>query len=247
MPTPLTRRSLSAGARALARADPDLARVVARHGVPPLWDREPGFATLVQIILEQQISLASGRAAFLRLERAAGGVTAERVARLSEADLRAAGLTRQKSAYVRDLARMVARGQFDLEALGALDDDAAHARLVTLRGIGPWSAGIYLLMALGRRDVWPRHDLALAIAMREVKRLRSVPTIARQHQIGERWRPWRAVAARILWQHYLHRPRRVSAPPSSPARRSSPPRPRSARSARTPSATAVRRPAAPRR
>ena len=201
----LTDRSLAQGARALARVDPDLARVIGRHGPPPLWGREPGFATLVQIVLEQQVSLASGRAAFARLERAAGKVTPARVAATTERRIRAAGITRQKAGYVRGLARSIVSGELDVNAIALLDDDAAHAELVKLKGIGPWSADIYLLMALGRRDVWPRHDLALASAMREVKRLRSVPTPERQLQIAEVWRPWRAVAARLMWHHYLNR------------------------------------------
>jgi DNA-3-methyladenine glycosylase II len=206
----LTDRSLAHGARALARVDRDLAGVIERHGPPPLWGREPGFATLVQIVLEQQISLASGRAAFVRLERAAGRVTPSRVAALTEGRIRAAGITRQKAHYVRGLARSVVSGELDVDAIALLDDDAAHAELVKLKGIGPWSADIYLLMALGRRDVWPRHDLALASAMREVKRLRSVPTPERQLEIAESWHPWRAVAARLMWHHYLSTPRRRS-------------------------------------
>jgi len=201
----LTDRSLAQGARALARVDPDLARVIGRHGPPPLWGREPGFATLVQIVLEQQVSLASGRAAFARLERVAGKVTPARVAATTERRIRAAGITRQKANYVRGLARSIVSGELDVDAIALMDDEAAHAELVKLKGIGPWSADIYLLMALGRRDVWPRHDLALASAMREVKRLRSMPTPERQLQIAEGWRPWRAVAARLMWHHYLNR------------------------------------------
>src|SRR6266850_753978 len=201
----LTDRSLAQGARALARVDPDLARVIGRHGPPPLWGREPGFATLVQIVLEQQVSLASGRAAFARLERVAGKVTPARVAATTERRIRAAGITRQKAGYVRGLARSIVSGELDVDAIALLDDDAAHAELVKLKGIGPWSADIYLLMALGRRDVWPRHDLALASAMREVKRLRSLPSPERQLEIAESWRPWRAVAARLMWHHYLNR------------------------------------------
>jgi DNA-3-methyladenine glycosylase II len=203
----LTDRSLAAGARQLGRVDAHLGDVLARHGVPPLWGREPGFATLVQIILEQQVSLASGRAAFGRVLGVAGRMTPERVARLSESDLRGAGLTRQKAGYVRGLALSIVRGETDLDAIAGYEDEKAHAELVRLKGIGPWSADIYLLMALGRRDVWPRHDLALASAMREVKRLRSLPTPERQLEIAESWRPWRAVAARVLWHHYLSTPR----------------------------------------
>ena len=203
MRAPLTDRGLAHGARAVARVDRDLAGVLERHGTPPRWRREPGFATLVQIILEQQVSLASGRAAFARVLAVAGTVTPERVATLSERQLRAAGLTRQKAAYVRGLARSLVSGEFDLDAVTLMDDEQAHAELVKMKGIGPWSADIYLLMALGRRDVWPRHDLALASAMRDVKRLRSLPTPERQLEIAEAWRPWRAVAARLMWHHYL--------------------------------------------
>jgi DNA-3-methyladenine glycosylase II len=205
MRAPLTDRGLAHGARAVARVDRDLAGLLERHGTPPLWERRPGFATLVQIILEQQVSLASGRAAFARVVAAAGDVTPKRVAKLSERQLRAAGLTHQKAAYVRGLARSIMRGEFDIGAVALMDDDAARAELIKLKGIGPWTADIYLLMALGRRDVWPRHDLALAAAMRDVKRLRSLPTLDRQLEIAAAWRPWRAVAARLMWQHYLNR------------------------------------------
>ena len=204
----LTERELERGVRTLCRRDTDLARVVSRFGPPPLWAREPGFATLVQIILEQQVSLASGRAALARLARAAGEVTPQRLASVADETFVTAGITRQKSAYIRALARAVADGSFDLDRVAALPDADAHRVLVTLKGIGPWSADVYLLMALGRPDVWPSHDLALAGAMREVKRLRVLPGPERQLEIGERWRPWRAVAARILWHHYLSRPPR---------------------------------------
>ena len=205
MRAPLTDRGLAHGARAVARVDRDLAGVLQRHGTPPRWGREPGFATLVQIILEQQVSLASGRAAYARVLAVAGEMTPERIARLGERHLRTAGLTRQKAAYVRGLARSISLGEFDLDAVALMNDEQAHAELVKLKGIGPWSADIYLLMALGRRDVWPRHDLALASAMRDVKRLRSLPTPERQLEIAEAWRPWRAVAARLMWHHYLSR------------------------------------------
>lgn len=215
----LTRATLADGVAELSRRDPHLAAVVARHGAPPLWDRAPGFTTLVQIILEQQVSLAAGRAAYLRLERIAGAVTPESVARLEEAALRNSGLTRQKSAYIHDLAEVIVAGRFDPSALSAMDDDAARAALIKLKGIGAWSADIYLLMALGRADIWPSGDLALVAAIREVKRMRSLPSAESVERITRGWSPWRAVAARVLWHHYLSTPRsraRVSgARPSS--------------------------------
>lgn len=204
----LTRALLAEGTAVLVRRDAALARVVARCGAPPMWGRAPGFGTLVQIVLEQQVSLASGRAGFARLAALAGGVTAPRIAALTVADLRGAGLTRQKAAYIHELAFAVRDGTFDPVRLARLGDDDARAALVALRGIGPWSADIYLLMALRRADAWPAGDLALAIAAKEVLRLGSIPDVRSLTRIGERWRPWRAVAARILWQHYLARPAR---------------------------------------
>ena len=203
----LTTDSLAKGVAELSRRDPHLAAVVARHGAPPLWDRPPGFGTLVQIILEQQISLSAGRAAYGRLERLAGAVTPERVAALTEIELRGAGLTRQKSAYIRELAQAIVAGEFDPDGLAVLDDEEARAALIKLRGVGAWTADIYLLMALGRADIWPSGDLALVAAIREVKRLRSLPSSDRIGRITRTWSPWRAVAARVLWHHYLSTPR----------------------------------------
>lgn len=204
----LTSDLLASGARALARRDAALAAVVARYGIPPMWGRRAGFATLVQIVLEQQVSLASGRAAFARLVALAGEATPERIAALSEVRLRTAGLTRQKAAYIRELALATLDGRFDPLRLARLDDDDAREALLALHGIGRWTADIYLLMALRRADVWPSGDLAIAIAAREVKGLRRVPTADELDRLAEPWRPWRAVAARILWHHYLNSPRR---------------------------------------
>lgn len=201
-PVCLTRQTLRMAIDALS-ADAALRRITERHGPPPLWARPPGFATLVRIVLEQQVSLASGRAAFERLARAAGGTTPERVAALTPARLRAAGVTRQKAGYVLELAHAIAAGRFDPARLARLPDDEARAALLALKGVGPWTAEVYLLMALRRADAWPAGDLALQIAAKEALRLREVPDAARLERLGERWRPWRAVAARILWQHYL--------------------------------------------
>ena len=191
------------GVDALSASDPDLEAVVERFGPPPLWARRPGFATLVQIVLEQQVSLASARATFGRLQAAWGEVSAERFARLSEAQIRSAGVTRQKASYCHDLARQVVDGSLDLRRVNKADDDEARRALVAIRGIGPWSADIYLLMALGRPDIWPDGDLALATAARQVKRLRRRPDTPRLRRLASAWTPWRAVAARILWHHYL--------------------------------------------
>ncbi len=199
----LDTRSLALASAELARSDARLGAIVSRHGPPPLWARRPGFATLAQVILEQQVSLASGRAAYARLLAVAGDVTARRLVALTVAQLRAAGLTRQKSDYIRSLALQVQAGAFDPAALAHMSDDDTRDTLLALRGVGRWTADVYLLMALRRPDVWPSGDLALQVAAREALRLRVVPDSDALGRIGERWRPWRAVAARILWHHYL--------------------------------------------
>ena len=202
-PIPLDDATLAAAAEELAAIDPDLAGLLARHGPPPLWAREPGFATRVAIILEQQVSLRSGAAALERLDRAAGGVTPARVVALGEERAREAGLTRQKARYVVGLAERVVDGRLDPDELVTAADDSVRARLLEIPGIGRWTADIYLLMALGRPDVWPDGDLALAVAMRRAKGLAATPDASAQRSLAEAWRPWRAVAARLLWHAYL--------------------------------------------
>ncbi|MBU0492553.1 MAG: DNA-3-methyladenine glycosylase 2 family protein [Chloroflexi bacterium] len=200
---PLTDETLAHGLRVLATRDPDLARILRDLGPPPMWAREPGFPTLVHIILEQQVSLASARAAYDRLLAVASPLTPARFLELDAVTLRAAGFSRQKAAYGAHLARAIIAGQLDLTAFDAMDDAAVRAALVRVKGIGPWTADIYLLMALRRPDVWPGGDLALAAAVQEVKQLARRPTPDELHAIGAAWQPWRAVAARLLWHHYL--------------------------------------------
>lgn len=203
----LTIAELHRATRILVRRDPDLARVVRAHGPPPLWRRRPGFATLVQIILEQQVSLASARAAFERARRLADPFTPESFLELGDTELRVAGFSRQKTRYCRNLARAILDEGLDLRGLARVADGEVRRRLTAVTGIGPWTADIYLIMALGRPDIWPHGDIALAQAARELKRLNSRPVGAEWSAIGEDWRPWRAVAARVLWHHYLSTPR----------------------------------------
>jgi len=187
----------------LAARDPDLAGVVARYGVPPLWDRPPGFASLVRIILEQQVSLASAMAAYNRLQDRLGAVTPAAFLTLDDVELKAIGFSRQKARYGRLLGEALLSGAFDVDILGSLPDDEVRARLLSLKGIGHWSADIYLLMALCRPDVWPRSDLALVQAVASLKRLPAPPTPEEFEQIGEAWRPYRSAAARLVWFEYL--------------------------------------------
>ncbi|MDH3743985.1 MAG: DNA-3-methyladenine glycosylase 2 family protein [Acidobacteriota bacterium] len=199
----ITRRTLKRALAELTERDPDLAGIVRRHGPPPLWDREPGFPTLVCIILEQQVSIASARATFEKLRDAAEPLEPGSFLCLTPARLRKIGFSRQKAGYCRGLAGSIESGEVDLDAIGRLPGAAARGKLLAIKGVGPWTADIYLLMALGRPDVWPPGDLALVKAAQGVKRLRSLPDRARFEKLGEPWRPWRSVAARLLWHHYL--------------------------------------------
>ncbi|HWS99431.1 MAG TPA: hypothetical protein VN256_04090 [Pyrinomonadaceae bacterium] len=204
----LTEASLSRGLSRLAAVDADLARILEEYGRPPLWEREQGFPTLVLIMLEQQVSLASALAAYNKLLAHASPLTPQSFLALDDANLKRAGFSRQKSAYVRHLSQLIAEGELDLPALARASDEEARAQLLRVKGIGPWTAEIYLLRALLRADAWPAGDLALAVAAQQVKRLPSRPTPEELDELSLAWKPWRAVAARLLWHHYLNRPRR---------------------------------------
>jgi DNA-3-methyladenine glycosylase II len=203
IPRALTRESLAAGVRALARRDADFAALYRRNGLPPMWARRPGFPTLVHIVLEQQVSIVAARSLFRRISAALGGMTPERVLERGAPGLHALGLTRQKASYCHALAAAVLDGSLSLGGIARADDAAGRTTLLGLRGIGPWSADIYYLMALRRPDVWPVGDLALAIALQEVKGLRRRPDAERQEAMSAAWAPWRSIAARLLWHHYL--------------------------------------------
>lgn len=204
LPRPLNRRSLARAANSVGGNDPDLRRIRDTLGVPPLWDRRPGFGTLVFIILEQQVSLASARAAFERLTAARSPLTPGSFLELDADTLKQIGFSRQKTRYARALATSIVDGTLDLDALHALEDDSVREELTKLPGIGPWTADIYMVMALLRPDVWPRGDLALAKAVQAVKGLKALPSAKEQERLAQSWKPWRAVAARLFWSHYLH-------------------------------------------
>jgi DNA-3-methyladenine glycosylase II len=202
---PLTLTSLRRAAAELTATDPQLGASTKRYGPPPLWARSPSYATLIHLVLEQQVSLASAQAAFDRLRVALGGtVEPAALLRLTDEELRAVGFSRQKAGYARDLATATLDG-FDLVGLASLSDDDVRATLIAQRGIGRWTADIYLTMCLLRPDVWPHGDLALATSARDVLGLEERPTFGALEAIAERWHPSRAVAARILWHDYLQR------------------------------------------
>ena len=204
VPRSLDEDALRAGVAELSSRDAALAAVVEQYGPPPMWAREPGFPTLVLLILEQQVSLASAAAAYARLvERTREPLTPVALLALTDAELLTIGFSRQKARYARALATAVLDGSLDLDGLAALDDEGVDRALTTLPGIGPWTATIYRLMVLLRPDAWPIHDIALAQAYAEVRGLEVRPRADEMDALAEGWRPWRAVAARILWHHYL--------------------------------------------
>jgi DNA-3-methyladenine glycosylase II len=168
-----------------------------------MWARESGFSTLLHIILEQQVSLASAKAAHTKLLELTSPLTPPRFLKLDDATLKAVGFSRQKTLYGRELARSIAEGLLDLDALRLMDDATVRSELIKIKGIGRWTADIYLLMVLRRPDIWPTGDLALAVAAQRLKRLRTRPTQENLDRMSEAWKPWRAVAARILWHYYL--------------------------------------------
>jgi DNA-3-methyladenine glycosylase II len=199
----LTDESLAEAVLVLIKHDADLKSIHQKYGVPPLWDRKPGFATLVHIILEQQVSLASAKAAFDKLRGVLGSVNPRRLLSLDDDQMKAVGFSRQKAGYARHLAQEIVSRRFSPAALEAMPDDEARAALIKLKGIGNWTADIYLLMVLRRPDVWPHGDLALAIAAHTVKQLPARPSYDELDQLAEQWQPYRAVAARLLWHYYL--------------------------------------------
>lgn len=200
---PLTNASLDYAAQQLAVMDADLGRIYKRLGTPPLWAREPGFASLVHIILEQQVSMKAAQTVFERLSVHLGGMSPERIVAVGEEGLKAFGLTRQKSRYCFGLAERIQTGELDLERLSVVEESEGREALLAVPGLGPWSVDVYYLMALRRPDVWPLGDLALAAAMQNVKQLSALATRQQQIEIASAWSPWRAVAARLLWMHYL--------------------------------------------
>ncbi|MGZ8439033.1 MAG: DNA-3-methyladenine glycosylase family protein, partial [Candidatus Limnocylindrales bacterium] len=204
-PGRLTGDRLARAVDELAAGDPDLAGIVARHGPPPLWDRAPGFPTLIHIVLEQQVSLASAQAAFDRLRAATDPLNPTRFLELTDAELLGIGFSRQKARYGRALAEAIESGGLDLDSLETLDDDAVHAALQAVPGIGPWTSTVYLLMVLLRPNGWPVGDIALAESVGEVKGLGRRPDPSELAELGESWRPWRSVAVRLFWHDYLSR------------------------------------------
>lgn len=197
--------SFRQGIEELTKRDRDLAKIIDLYGYPPQWQREPGFATLVRIILEQQVSYASAQAAFKRLNAAVDHLSPVSFLALDDLDLKTIGFSRQKTNYGRILAQAVIDCTLDLAGLEKLSDSEIRQKLTAIKGIGNWTVDIYLMMALQRQDVFPSRDLAVAIAMQEIKNLPTRPPAVELETIAQTWKPYRAIATKILWHYYLNR------------------------------------------
>ena len=202
--TALTPRLHAQAVDELGHRDPDLAAVLAAQGAPRFWSRPAGFPTLVYIVFEQQVSLASAKATFERVCALLPRFTPAAYLALSDLQLRGAGVSRQKARYTRLVAEAVLAGRLPIMALGRKSDARARALLTAITGIGDWTADIYLMAALRRPDLWPTGDLALVKAVQAVKGLDARPEPAWLGELGESYRPYRSVATHIYWHHYLN-------------------------------------------
>lgn len=187
----------------LAVLDPDLQSIIDQHGYPPLWKRPANFETLVHIILEQQVSLASALEAMTKLRERLADISAENILLLSDADLKACYFSRQKMIYVRDLATAVASKKLQLDQLPLMTDDEVRSQLKNIKGIGDWTADVYLMMGLQRCDLFPVGDIALVNSMKSLKQLDKQTSRDALLLSAEKWRPYRTIAAYLLWHNYL--------------------------------------------
>jgi DNA-3-methyladenine glycosylase II len=188
---------------ALAKKDPHLKAILQQYGHPPIWSRPASFATLVHIILEQQVSLASAKAAFNKLKNKLVTITPQKLLQLSDAELRACYFSRQKTVYVRALAAAIITKKIRLRALANCSNAEVRIALKQVKGIGDWTVDVYLLFVLQRADVFPTGDLAMMNALKQIKALPKHTTKEEIIALAEAWRPYRSLATFILWHHYL--------------------------------------------
>lgn len=199
----LNQRSLKRACQELSERHNELEFVYKTYGTPPLWDRPTGFATLLHIILEQQVSLASAKACFDRLIDQIGDVSPENLLTLNDVELKTIGFSRQKTVYARHLSEALLEKRLDLDNLHKLPDAEVKAELIKLKGVGEWTSDIYLLMAMLRPDVMPKGDIALHEAYRKLTNGNKRPASDKFVAMAEKWKPFRSVAARLLWHYYL--------------------------------------------
>ena len=202
---PLTEETFNQGLKELADIDQDFAQILKKWGKPSKWEEDAGFSGLVRTILGQQVSVSSASATMKRLCETVVPLTPEKLLEFDDADLKACGISRQKITYVKELAITIRRGDLDLEKLAVADDTTIRNQLKPIKGIGDWTVDIYLLMSLQRPDAFPKGDLGVILAYQKLKKLETRPTPDELETIAEQWRPWRAIAARILWHYYLNK------------------------------------------
>lgn len=204
----LSEENLIIGANFIADRDRELAQVLSQYGYPPLWNREPSFSTLVHIILEQQVSLASANSTYSRLNNILNHqITPENLLMLNEEQLRNIGFSRQKITYTKNLATQIENNEINLEQLAKLPDNQVKDTLKKLKGIGDWTADIYLSECLLRTDILPKGDVAMLEAFRVLKNLDKRPNHEQFVSGTQHWQPWRSVGTRMLWHFYLSRKR----------------------------------------
>jgi DNA-3-methyladenine glycosylase II len=191
----------------LALRDPDLAAIINTHGYPPFWNRPNTFETLVHIILEQQVSLASALSALNKLKEQTKQLTPENLLLLTDDEMRACYCSRQKTLYIRHLAEAIVSGNLNLTELEDASDKTVRAKLIALKGIGHWTIDIYLIFVLRHADVFPIGDLAVVNALKRVKKLPVSTTKDELIMIAENWRPYRTLATMLLWHYYLSVPK----------------------------------------
>lgn len=189
----------------LGRIDKDLHSVIKQHGHPPMWTRPATFQTLILTILEQQVSLASAYAAFKKLKQKIGYVTPAKILSLTDAELKACYFSRQKTIYARELARAVKTKQLNLKKISLAHEDEVRYELKKIKGIGDWTVDVFLMHALQRTDLFPLGDIALVNSLKETKQLHPHTTREDLLAIAEPWRPYRTIAAMILWHSYIQK------------------------------------------
>jgi DNA-3-methyladenine glycosylase II len=192
----------------LAAADPNLAAIIKAHGYPPFWSRPNSFETLVHIILEQQVSLASALSALNKLKERLQELTPVRLLLLTDEEMKACYCSRQKTGYIKYLAEALLSGQLNLSELEDMPDDEVRAKLVALKGIGNWTADVYLMFVLQHSDIFPVGDLAAVNAMKRVKNLPADTTKEQMIEMATQWQPYRTIATMLLWHYYLSVPKK---------------------------------------
>jgi DNA-3-methyladenine glycosylase II len=200
-----TERNFSSFCDKLAKKDKDLRAIIKTYGYPPMWTRKPTFETIIHIILEQQVSLASARAALNKLKEKLKTITPQKLLSLSDDELRGCYFSRQKTKYARCLAAAIVTKQLNLKKLAGLEDAEIRQQMKLIKGIGDWTADVYLLFALQRTDIFPLGDLAMVNALKEIKQLPQHANHDRLLKISERWKPYRSAATMLLWHYYIQK------------------------------------------